>query len=149
MQPGPVPIASHVGLLRTSHGPADVHLDDEVLRLVVHDGPLARLDRHRRVPVAVGAVLALTGVFLAGTAQVLVLLLAGLALAVGSVGVGRTPATRVVDVPRDAVRPGPVAGGLRPRLVLAGPDGDLRLTGWPWRRRALERLAAALGEQAR
>jgi hypothetical protein len=144
VQPGPAPNASHVGLLRTGHGPADVHLDDEVVRLVVHDGVLARLDRHRRVPVAVGAVLALLGVFLAGAAQVLVLLLAGLALVVGSVGFGRTPSTRVVEVRRDDVRPGRVSGGLRPRLALATPEGDLRLTGWPWHRRVLERLAAHL-----
>lgn len=63
---------------------------------------------------------------------------------------GEVDAASVVQrVPRrDVVAVPPLAGRWRPTLLLGTLAGELRLTGWPWRRSDLELVRTALGGAA-
>lgn len=146
-----------IGPLRCVRGPdpgiVDVHFDGKVLVLVRHRGPLALLDLYRLVLLAVGILSAIAGWYAADAART-ALFGVGAALAmVVALSAVRSLVTRPsagtrTEVPEpDIDLMDPVVEGLRPLLVLYTKQGEIALTGWPWRASQLRRLAIELARE--
>lgn len=142
-----------IGPLRCVRGPergiVDVHFDGRLLVLVGHRGVLALLDLYRPVLLGVAVVVAIAGWYaddaartgLFGVAAVLAVAVAVLtAVAV----VRPSPGSRTEVPESDIDLMDPVVEGLRPLLVLHTAQGEIALTGWPWRASQLRRLQIEL-----
>lgn len=133
-----------IGPLRTTAGLADVRFDGDLLRLVVYRGPLDVLDRYRLVLLAVAATVAVAAWYVAAPGRWVVLGLAGL-VAVLALAAPRRTGTAREWAESDLHEMDPVHGAWRAHLVLHTATGDLRLSGWFWRRRQLDHLQKVLG----
>ena len=135
-----------VGPLRTSVGLADVHYDGLRLRLVVLRGLRDRLDRYRLVLLAAALTTALVTPYAAAPARWVVLGVALLLAVVGLATPRRTGSAREW-AESDLHLMDPVHGAVQAHLVLHTATGELRLTGWFWRRGQLDRLQRVLGRE--
>lgn len=133
-----------IGPLRTSAGLADVHFDGERLRLVVFRGVLDLLDRYRLTVLAAAATTALASWYADPPGRWVALGAAALAAAAAGLAPRRTGTVREWAEP-DLRSMDPVHGAVRVHLVLHPTTGDLRLSGWFWRRRQLDHLQRVLG----
>lgn len=141
--PGPVII----GPLRTTVGLADVRFDGTTLRLVVLRGPFDVVDRYRLVLLAVAATAAVATWYAAPPGRWVGLGLTVLVAAVGLAAPRRTGSVR--EWPEtDLHEMDPVHGAWRAILVLRTESGELRLSGWFWRRRQLAHLQKVLGRDS-
>lgn len=162
-----------IGPLRCVQGPergiVDVHFDGRVLVLIRYRGFFALLDRYRLVVIGFAMVAAIAGVYvdspsrivllagavaLGGVVVVLGLVEGVLALARSGGGVGVRAAYRQVRARHGGTRTevaetdidlmDPLVEGARPLLVLYTNQGEISLTGWPWRASQLRRLQIEL-----
>ncbi|MCW2815359.1 MAG: hypothetical protein JWN84_2814 [Nocardioides sp.] len=132
-----------LGPLRTSEGLADVEFDGDHLRLVVLDGVRDVVDRYRLPLLAAAVTTALASWYADPPVRWFVLAAAGLVAVVALVAPRRTGRVVVWAEP-DLRLMDNVHGAVRVHLVLHPATGELRLSGWFWRRRQLDHLQRVL-----
>lgn len=143
--PEPLRNPVSIGPFRTSVGLADVHFDGLRLRLVVYRGVRDVLDRYRYVTLAVLLTGALASFYVSTPTRWIVIGGAALAALLVVAAPRRTGTVREWPEP-DLQLMDPVYGAVRAHLVLHPASGELRLSGWVWRRRQLDHLQRVLAQ---
>lgn len=147
-----------IGPLRCVRGPrrdiVDVHFDGTVLALTSYDGAWALLNRYRAVLLAVAILVTIAGWYADGPGRVASFVVAAVLAGVAAALVGaeavlgrRGSETRTEVRETDIELMDRLVEGARPLLVLHTTQGEVALSGFPWRASQLRRLQIELGRE--